>query len=56
MLIALASDIRGNLPPRGRIVRFDYDRDRTPAAFEKTSLQKKLRKDFAEGSEMRYLP
>jgi putative phosphoesterase len=41
--------------PRGRIVRFDYDPDRTIAALRKTSLPKGLRKDFAEGSKMRFL-
>jgi len=41
--------------PRGRIVRFDYDPDRTIAALQKTSLPKGLRKDFAEGSKMRFL-
>jgi putative phosphoesterase len=41
--------------PRGRIVRFDYDRDRTIAALLKTSLPKGLRKDFADGSKMRFL-
>jgi diadenosine tetraphosphatase ApaH/serine/threonine PP2A family protein phosphatase len=41
--------------PRGRIVRFDYDPERTIAALQKTSLPKGLRKDFAEGSKMRFL-
>jgi putative phosphoesterase len=41
--------------PQGRIVRFDYDRDRTIAALERTSLPKGLRKDFAEGTKMRFL-
>ena len=41
--------------PRGRIVRFDYDPHRTIAALQKTSLPKGLRKDFAEGSKMRFL-
>ncbi len=42
--------------PRGRIVRFEYNRDRTIAALDKTSLPKGLRKDFAEGNKMRFLP
>jgi hypothetical protein len=61
VLMAFVSDIHGNLPaleagarPRGRIVRFDYDPDRTIAALRKTSLPKGLRKDFAEGSKMRF--
>jgi putative phosphoesterase len=41
--------------PQGRIVRFEYDRDRTIAALEKTSLPKGLRKDFAEGTKVRFL-
>jgi hypothetical protein len=41
--------------PHGRIVRFDYDPDRTIAALQKTPLPKGLRKDFAEGSKMRFL-
>jgi len=41
--------------PRGRIVRFDYAPDRTITALQKTSLPKGLRKDFAEGSKMRFL-
>ena len=41
--------------PLGRIIRFEYDRDRTIAALEKTSLPKGLRKDFAEGTKMRFL-
>jgi putative phosphoesterase len=42
--------------PRGRIVRFEYDQDRTIEALEKSSLPKDLRKDFTEGSKMRFLP
>jgi putative phosphoesterase len=42
--------------PRGRIVRFEYDRDRAIEALDKTSLPKGLRKDFAEGNKMRFLP
>ena len=42
-------------PPRGRIVRFEYDRNRTMTTFEKTSLPKGLRKDFSEGTKMRFL-
>ena len=41
--------------PRGRIVRFDYDRKGTIAALGKTSLPKGLRKDFEEGIKMRFL-
>lgn len=41
--------------PQGRIVRFEYDRDRTIAALEETSLPKGLRKDFAAGTKMRFL-
>lgn len=41
--------------PRGRIVRFEYDRNRTMTALEKTSLPKGLRKDFSEGTKMRFL-
>ena len=42
--------------PNGRIVRFEYDRDRTIAALKKTSLPKGLRRDFAEGTKMRFFP
>jgi putative phosphoesterase len=45
----------GGAAPRGRIVRFEYDRERTIAAIEKTSLPKGLQKDFAEGAKMRFL-
>ena len=41
--------------PYGRIVRFDYDRDRTLAALDKTSLPKGLRKDFTRGIKRRFL-
>jgi putative phosphoesterase len=41
--------------PRGRIIRFDYDFDRTIAALRETSLPKALRRDFAEGGKMRFL-
>jgi putative phosphoesterase len=40
----------------GRIVRFEYDRDRTIAALSKSSLPKGLRRDFAEGTKMRFFP
>jgi putative phosphoesterase len=50
-LVRVASGVR----PQGRIVRFDYDRNRTIAALEKSSLPKGLRKDFAEGTKMRFL-
>ncbi len=49
-------DARLGTAPRGRIVRFEYDRPRTIAALEKTSLPKDLRKDFTEGNKMRFLP
>jgi putative phosphoesterase len=42
--------------PRGRIVRFEYDRSRTVAALKKTSLPKDLGRDFIEGNKMRFLP
>jgi putative phosphoesterase len=42
-------------PPRGRIIRFVYDQDRIITNLEKTSLPKALRKDFAEGTKMRFL-
>ena len=41
--------------PRGRIVRFEYDRNWTMTTLEKTSLPKGLRKDFSEGTKMRFL-
>jgi diadenosine tetraphosphatase ApaH/serine/threonine PP2A family protein phosphatase len=41
--------------PHGRIVRFEYDSGRTIASLQKTSLPKGLRKDFSEGSKMRFL-
>ena len=41
--------------PRGRIVRFDYDRDRTIEALGKTSMPKGLQKDFADGNKRRFL-
>jgi len=41
--------------PRGRIVRFAYDRNRTITKIGKTSLPKGLRKDFSEGTKMRFL-
>jgi putative phosphoesterase len=43
-------------PLQGRIVRFEYDRNRTITALEKTSLPKSLRTDFREGNKMRFLP
>jgi predicted phosphodiesterase len=51
---AIVRTERGAIP-RGRIIRFDYDRDRTLAVLEKTSLPKGLRKDFAEGIKRRFL-
>ena len=44
-----------NAVPRGRIVRFEYDRNWTIGALEKSSLPKALRKDFSEGTKMRFL-
>jgi putative phosphoesterase len=41
--------------PRGRILRFEYDRNWTMTTLEKTSLPKGLRKDFSEGTKMRFL-
>ncbi len=41
--------------PRARIVRFEYDRDRTISALKETSLPKGLRRDFSEGTKMRFL-
>jgi putative phosphoesterase len=41
--------------PRAGIIRFEYDRDLTITALEKSSLPKGLRKDFAEGTKMRFL-
>jgi putative phosphoesterase len=43
------------LAPSGRIIRFDYDKNKTIAALETTSLPKGLRKDFAEGIKRRFL-
>jgi diadenosine tetraphosphatase ApaH/serine/threonine PP2A family protein phosphatase len=42
-------------PPRGRIIRFDYDRRRTIAALKKTSLPKGLRNDLTEGRKRRFI-
>ena len=44
-----------NSSPRGRIVRFDYDRDRITTRLEKSTLPRGLRKDFAEGKKRRFL-
>jgi len=41
--------------PRGQIIRFDYDKERTIKALEKSSLPKGLRKDFSEGIKRRFL-
>jgi putative phosphoesterase len=41
--------------PGGRIVRFDYDRDRTITMLKKTSLPDALQKDFLEGNKRRFL-
>ena len=40
--------------PRGRIVRFEYDRNRTISALRKTSLPEDLRKDSTAGNKMRF--
>jgi predicted phosphodiesterase len=40
---------------RGRIVRFEYDRNWTVATIQKTSLPKGLLKDFSEGIKMGFL-
>jgi putative phosphoesterase len=39
----------------GRIIRFEYDTEKTVAALKKTSLPKGLQKDFAEGIKRRFL-
>jgi len=41
--------------PRGRIIRFDYDWDRTITMLKKTSLPDQLQKDFLEGNKRRFL-
>jgi putative phosphoesterase len=41
--------------PSGRIVRFDYDWDRTITMLKKTSLPDELQKDFLEGNKRRFL-
>jgi putative phosphoesterase len=51
---ALVRAGRGSAPS-GRIIRFDYDKNKTIAALETTSLPKGLRKDFAEGIKRRFL-
>jgi putative phosphoesterase len=51
---ALVREGRG-LAPSGRIIRFDYDKNKTIAALERSSLPKGLRKDFAEGMKRRFL-
>lgn len=47
--------IKRDTTPRGCIIRFDYDRDRTIEMIEKTTLPKGLRKDFTEGTKRRFL-
>ncbi len=42
--------------PQGRILRFEYAYSRTITALKKTSLPPGLRKDFAEGNKIRFLP
>lgn len=51
---ALVRAERGAVP-RGRIIRFDYDRDLTITALKKTSLPKALQKDFAGGIKRRFI-
>jgi putative phosphoesterase len=51
---ALVSTEKGALP-RGRIIRFNYERQQTIAALAKSSLPKGLRSDLANGSKRRYL-
>ena len=41
--------------PSGRIVRFDYDRDKIITMLKKTSLPDQLQKDFLEGNKRRFL-
>ena len=41
--------------PSGRIVRFDYDWDRTITILKKTSLPNELQNDFLEGNKRRFL-
>jgi putative phosphoesterase len=41
--------------PQGRVIRFDYDRERTITALRKTSLPKGLRKDFSGGIKRRFM-
>lgn len=50
---ALVSAEEGALP-RGRIIRFDYERQQTIAALAKSSLPKDLRSDLANGAKRRY--
>lgn len=47
--------IEKDAKPRGRIIRFDYDRERTITALKKSALPKGLQKDFAEGIKRRFL-
>lgn len=48
-------DARPGAAPRGHVVRFEYDRDRTIQALRETSMPKGLQKDFAEGNKRRFL-
>ena len=48
-------DAKPDAAPRGCIIRFEYDRDQTIEALNKTSLPKGLQKDFAEGNKRRFL-
>lgn len=43
-------------PPRARIVRFDYDIERTIDGYGGTGLPKGLRSDLANGDKQRYVP
>ena len=51
---ALVRIMRGAVP-HGRIIRFEYDKEITIRALEKSSLPKGLRKDFSEGIKRRFL-
>ena len=48
-------DAKPGSAARGCIIRFEYDRDQTIEALNKTSLPKGLQKDFAEGNKRRFL-
>ncbi|MGO9137596.1 MAG: metallophosphoesterase family protein [Syntrophales bacterium] len=48
-------DVKPGSVPRGLIVRFEYDRDKTIESLAKTSMPKGLQKDFADGNKRRFL-